>query len=71
MDAVVIEAACVRLPVARDMIAADGTVTDPGVRDGLALVLRTVADAVAAMPDGGLTSRTGSLAVPSPGDAVG
>ncbi len=71
VDAVVIEAACVRLPVARDMIAADGTVTDPGVRDGLALVLRTVADAVAAMPDGGLTSRTGSLAVPSPGDAVG
>jgi chromate reductase, NAD(P)H dehydrogenase (quinone) len=48
VDADVIEPACVRIPVARDAVDADGTVTDPDVRVSLAAQLATVAEHVRA-----------------------
>jgi len=42
VDAAVIEPACVGLPVPRDAIGPDGTVTDDGVRAGLVDVLHTI-----------------------------
>ena len=46
VDADVIEQACTRIPVARNMIAADGTVHDPAIRARLADQLASVADHV-------------------------
>ncbi|NUS43271.1 MAG: NAD(P)H-dependent oxidoreductase, partial [Mycobacteriaceae bacterium] len=43
VDAVVIEAACLRIPVSQDIIGPDGVVADAAARDRLAAVLRTVA----------------------------
>jgi len=43
LGAVAIEPACVRLPVARSAVGADGLVTDGTVRAGIAEVLRTIA----------------------------
>ena len=56
VDAAVIEAACVRLPVPRTAIGPDGTVTDPAFRAGLTQVLRAVAewlDGIAGEPEEG------------------
>jgi chromate reductase len=44
VDAAVIEAACVRLPVPRTAVGPDGTVSDPAFRVGLAEVLRIIAE---------------------------
>jgi chromate reductase len=41
----VVEAACVRLPVARQDLGPDGMVTDPGIRAGLGRALGTLAGA--------------------------
>jgi hypothetical protein len=38
VGAVVIEPACARLPVDRTAVGSDGVVTDPSVRNGLALI---------------------------------
>lgn len=46
VDAKVIEPACVRVPVGRDRVGADGLVADPDVRTGLAAQIATVAAAV-------------------------
>ncbi|MCW2643578.1 MAG: putative NADPH-dependent reductase [Dactylosporangium sp.] len=43
VGAVVIEGACVRVPVARDAVGVDGVVADPEVRAGIAEVLATIA----------------------------
>jgi NAD(P)H-dependent FMN reductase len=40
LGAVVVESACLRLPVGRDAIGPDGLVSDPGTRDGLARIGR-------------------------------
>jgi chromate reductase len=48
VGAVVIEEACIHLPVGRDAIGADGTVQDQGVRDGLVRVLTVIRDHLAA-----------------------
>jgi NAD(P)H-dependent FMN reductase len=42
VGAVVIEAACVRLPVGRDAVAPDGLVADPAFRAGLADLIKTI-----------------------------
>jgi chromate reductase len=39
VGAVPVEAACVRLPVPRDAVGADGLIADQAIRDGLAAVL--------------------------------
>lgn len=44
VDAAVIERACLRIPVARSMITADGTVADPDVRSRLAAQLGSVVE---------------------------
>ena len=41
----VVEAACVRLPVSRDAVGADGTVTDPGARAAIAGAVQALARA--------------------------
>jgi NAD(P)H-dependent FMN reductase len=46
VDADVIQAACLGIPVARNMIAADGTVPDPEIRTRLAAQLIAIADHV-------------------------
>jgi chromate reductase, NAD(P)H dehydrogenase (quinone) len=51
VDADVIEPACVRIPVARDVVDADGTVADPDVRASLAAQLATVAEHVRSKGD--------------------
>jgi chromate reductase, NAD(P)H dehydrogenase (quinone) len=43
VDADVIQGACVRIPVGRDLVGADGLVRDPEVRSRLAAQLATVA----------------------------
>jgi chromate reductase len=40
LGAVVVESACLRLPVGRDAIGPDGLVRDPGTREGLARIGR-------------------------------
>ena len=40
----IVEAACVRLPVARGLVGQDGMVADPAVRDGAAAVLAALAE---------------------------
>jgi len=50
VDADVIGAACVRIPVARDAVGADGLVHDPEVRARLAAQLATVAAHVRSAP---------------------
>ncbi|MFI0741750.1 NADPH-dependent FMN reductase [Streptomyces sp. NPDC021100] len=42
----IVEAACVRVPVGRDMLGADGLIGDPGVHDRLREVLGTLTAAV-------------------------
>jgi NAD(P)H-dependent FMN reductase len=44
----IVEAACVRIPVARGSVGADGLIDDPSVRDRVAAVLATLAAHVAA-----------------------
>jgi chromate reductase len=44
--AVVVEPACVRLQVPREVVGPDGSVTDEAIRAGIARVLRTLADNV-------------------------
>jgi NAD(P)H-dependent FMN reductase len=44
----VVEAACVRIPVARGAVGSDGLIEDPSVRDVVAAVLATLAEHVAA-----------------------
>jgi NAD(P)H-dependent FMN reductase len=44
----IVEAACVRLPVARAAIGADGLIADPAIRDGATAVLATLAERVGA-----------------------
>jgi NAD(P)H-dependent FMN reductase len=46
----IVEAACVRLPVARGAVGADGEIADPGVRDGAAAALAALAQHVARKP---------------------
>jgi NAD(P)H-dependent FMN reductase len=55
VGAEVVDAACVRLPVTREGIGPDGTVTDPEIRTGLGRALGTLARAVrsAGDPDNG------------------
>jgi NAD(P)H-dependent FMN reductase len=48
VGAAVVEAACVRLPVSRESVGPDGTVTDPAVRAGLVGALGALALAVRA-----------------------
>jgi NAD(P)H-dependent FMN reductase len=43
VSADVLAAGCLQLPLARDLVGADGTVTEPTVRDGLARVWTTLA----------------------------
>ena len=50
VDADVIEQACLRIPIARNMIAADGTVADPDIRSRLAAQLTAVAGHVRPTP---------------------
>jgi NAD(P)H-dependent FMN reductase len=50
VDADVIDAACVRIPVARDAVGADGHVRDPEIRARLAAQLATVAAHVRSTP---------------------
>jgi NAD(P)H-dependent FMN reductase len=52
VDADVVEPACVRIPVAREMVGPDGTVDDPDVRAGLAAQLTTLAAHVRGRADG-------------------
>ncbi|WP_261568853.1 NADPH-dependent FMN reductase [Frankia gtarii] len=47
VTAEVIEAACVAVPVARDAVAADGTVSDEDVRAALTTALRSIAEHLA------------------------
>ncbi len=56
-----IEAACARLPVARDAVGPDGLVTEPTLRKRIAEVVVTIADHVRATPDvrGGIACSTG------------
>jgi NAD(P)H-dependent FMN reductase len=42
----IVEAACLRIPVARDAIGADGLIADPAIRDELAIALQALAAAV-------------------------
>jgi NAD(P)H-dependent FMN reductase len=51
VDADVIEHACVRIPVGRDVVGPAGTVDDPGVRAGLAAQLAAVAEHVRSRAD--------------------
>jgi chromate reductase, NAD(P)H dehydrogenase (quinone) len=51
VDADVIEHACVRIPVGRDVVGPDGTVGDPDVRAGLAAQLAAVAEHVRSRAD--------------------
>jgi chromate reductase len=53
VSADVVEAACVRLPVGREMVGADGLVTDGAVRAGLASGAATVASFVRTRRAGG------------------
>lgn len=39
----IVEDACVRIPVTRDAVAADGTITDPSIRDQITHTLVTLA----------------------------
>ncbi len=48
VTAEVIEAACVAIPVARDTVAADGTVSDEAVRAALVAALQAITDHLAA-----------------------
>ncbi len=48
VTAEVIEAACVAIPVARDAVAADGTVSDEAVRAALVAALQAITDHLAA-----------------------
>jgi chromate reductase, NAD(P)H dehydrogenase (quinone) len=50
VEAAVIEPACVRIPVGRDRVGADGRVADPDVRARLAAQIAVVAAAVARAP---------------------
>jgi chromate reductase len=50
VSAVAVEAACVRLPVPRDAVGADGIIADLGIRAGLASVLSALAGHVS-LPD--------------------
>lgn len=50
VDADIIERACLRIPIARNMIAADGTVADPDIRSRLAAQLTAVAGHVRPTP---------------------
>jgi chromate reductase, NAD(P)H dehydrogenase (quinone) len=43
----VVEAACVRIPVARDAIGADGLIADPAIREPLALALAALREGAA------------------------
>jgi NAD(P)H-dependent FMN reductase len=52
VDADVIEAACVRIPVGRDLVGADGLVRDPDTCVRLAAQLATVAGHVRSAPAG-------------------
>jgi chromate reductase len=49
----IVEAACVRIPVARGSVGPDGLIADASVRDGVAAVLATLAEHVAAGPEPG------------------
>ena len=42
----IVEAACTRIPLTRDAIGPDGTITDPALRDQVGETLRTLADHV-------------------------
>jgi len=42
VGAVIIEFACIRLPLARSMVGPDGLVTDAGARDQIVDVLRAI-----------------------------
>jgi chromate reductase len=53
VGAEVVDAACVRLPVTREGIGPDGTVTDPEIRTGLGRALDTMARAVRPAGDPG------------------
>lgn len=44
----IVEAACTRIPLTRDAIGPDGTITDPALRDQVGDTLRTLADHVGA-----------------------
>jgi chromate reductase, NAD(P)H dehydrogenase (quinone) len=44
----VIEDACVRVPITRDMVGDDGLISDPASRDAIAVALTTLAAACAA-----------------------
>jgi NAD(P)H-dependent FMN reductase len=46
VGAIVVDAACVQLPVPRDAVQDDGTITDPAIRAGLAEVLAALARSV-------------------------
>lgn len=46
VGAVAVEKACVRLPVPRDAVNADGIITDPSIRAGLVSVMSALADHV-------------------------
>ena len=51
VGAVAVEGACVRLPVPRDAVGADGIITDPAIRAGLLSVVSALADHDASRPD--------------------
>ncbi|HKP58737.1 MAG TPA: NADPH-dependent FMN reductase [Polyangiales bacterium] len=50
VNAAVVEAACVQLPVRRDAIAAEGTITDPEIRAGISAALAALRDHVLQLP---------------------
>ena len=44
VGAVAVPGACVRVPVPREAVGPDGTVTDPGIRSALGAALTALAD---------------------------
>ena len=46
----IVEAACVRIPVGRSAVGADGTIADAEIRAGLTAVLTALADAAGSSP---------------------
>ena len=47
VHAEIVESACIRVPVTRELVANDGTITDVAIRERIAMMLFTLADELA------------------------
>jgi chromate reductase, NAD(P)H dehydrogenase (quinone) len=56
VHAEIVESACIRVPLTRDLVANDGTITDVEARERIAGVLITLADHLARRGTGGASS---------------